>query len=149
MTFLLFLVAAVFSLVGLITGNGSLVKIGLWIWAGGLVAAFFGWRRRRHTFGSVEEAQAAADAGNPRALRALASLAKLNGNVDKAEQYLHAAIAKGDKESIWDMGRLVEERDGLAASEPWFRMAAENGHFVAKRFFRKGSALNLDGNNPL
>jgi hypothetical protein len=149
MTFLLFLVAAGFTLAGVITDDGSLIKIGMWIWAVGLVSAFFGWRRRRHTFGSVEEAQAAAEAGNPRALRALASLAKLNGEIDTAEQYLHAAIAKGDKESMWDMGRLVEERDGLAASEPWFRMAAENGHFVAKRFFRKGSALNLDGTNPL
>lgn len=149
MTFLLFLVAAVCSVVGLVTDNGSLMKIGLGIWAVGLVSAFLRWRRRRHTFGSIEELQAAADAGNPRALRALASLAKLNGDFDKAEEYLHAAIAKGDKESMWDMGRLVEERDGLAASERWFRMAAENGHFVAKRFFRKGSALNMDGNNPL
>lgn len=149
MTFLLFLVAGVCSVVGVVTDNGSLVRVGLGIWVVGLVSAFFGWRRRRHTFGSIEEAQAAAEAGNPRALRALASLAKLKGEVGKAEEYLHAAIAKGDKESMWDMGRLVEERDGLAASEPWFRMAAENGHFVAKRFFRKGSALNLDGTNPL
>ncbi|MEU4393794.1 hypothetical protein [Kribbella sp. NPDC023855] len=149
MTFFLFLVAAVFSLVGLITGNGSLVKVGLWIWAAGLLTGFLGWGRRRRTFGSVEEAQAAAEAGNPQALRAVAAMAKLSGDIDKAEEHLHAAIATGDKEAMWDMGRLVEERDGLAASEPWFRMAAENGHFVAKRFFRKGSALNLDGNNPL
>ncbi len=47
------------------------------------------------------------------------------------------------------MGRLVEQRDGLQESEPWFRMAAERGHFFAKRFFRPGHALNMDGSNPL
>ena len=149
MTFLLFLVAAGLSVAGLIADNGTLLNISWVIWGLGVLAALLGWRRRRHTFASIEHAQAAADAGNPRALRALAAAAKLNGDVDKAEQLLHAAIDKGDREAMWDMGRLVEERDGLAASEPWFRMAAENGHFVAKRFFRKGSALNLDGTNPL
>ncbi|WP_410788459.1 hypothetical protein [Kribbella sp. C-35] len=149
MTFLLFLVAAGLSIAGLVTDSGTLLNISWVIWALGLLSALLRWRRQRHTFASPEAAQAAADAGNPRALRALASVAKVKGDIDRAEQLLHAAIAKGDRESMWDMGRLVEERDGLAASEPWFRMAAEHGHLVAKRFFRKGSALNLDGTNPL
>jgi hypothetical protein len=149
MTFLLFLVAAGFSIAGVITDNGTLLNISWVIWVVGLVSAVIGWRRRRHTFGSLEAAEAAAAAGNPRAMRALASVAKVNGDIEKTETWLRAAIDKGDRESMWDMGRLVEERDGLAASEPWFRMAAENGHFVAKRFFRKGSALNMDGTNPL
>ena len=73
----------------------------------------------------------------------------LKGDLDEAERLLLMAIDRGDVESMWDMGRLVEQRDGIDASEPWFRMAAENGHFFAKRFFRPGHALNLDGKNPL
>jgi SAM-dependent methyltransferase len=97
----------------------------------------------------LEEARAAAEAGDPRAMRLLALNAKVNGDTDRAERLLLAAIDRGDVESMWEMGRLVEDRDGLAACEPWFRMAAENGHFVAKRFFRRGNALNQDGSNPL
>jgi TPR repeat protein len=76
-------------------------------------------------------------------------LAKLRGDFDEAERLLRGAVDAGDVEAMWEMGRLVEHRDGLQASEPWFRMAAERGHFFAKRFFRPGHALNLDGSNPL
>ncbi|MGX6605928.1 hypothetical protein ACWKSP_27935 [Micromonosporaceae bacterium Da 78-11] len=149
MTFLLFVVAAALTIGGLWSGSGTAVTIGWVVWALGLVSAYFGWVRRRNTFGSIEEAQAAAEAGDPRAMRAVAMLSKINKDLDEAERLLRAAVDQGDVESMWEMGRLVEERDGIAASEPWFRMAAEHGHFVAKRFFRPGSALNLDGKNPL
>ncbi|GAA1599127.1 hypothetical protein GCM10009789_61490 [Kribbella sancticallisti] len=151
MTVFLLLAAAGFSIAGLVTDNRSMLNVGLVIWAVGLLSAAVGWllRRGRHKFGSIEEAQAAAEAGDPRAMRLLALTAKVNGDTDRAEQLLLAAIDRGDVESMWEMGRLVEDRDGLEACEPWFRMAAENGHFVAKRFFRRGSALNPDGSNPL
>jgi hypothetical protein len=149
MAFLLFLAAAGFSVAGLITDNQTMVKVGWVIWAVALLVAALGLLRRRRKFGSIEEAQAAADAGDPRAMRMLAMLAKINGDAEKAERLLLAAIDRGDVESMWEMGRLVEDRDGIAACEPWFRMAAENGHYFAKRFFRRGGALNLDGSNPL
>ncbi len=62
---------------------------------------------------------------------------------------LLAAIDRGDVESMWELGRLIENRDGVATAEPWFRMAAENGHIAAKRYFRRGGLLNQDGSNPL
>ncbi|NEA37045.1 sel1 repeat family protein [Streptomyces sp. SID13031] len=149
MALLLFLAAAGFSITGLITDNQTMVWVGWAFWAVALLATVLGWLRRRQKFGSIEEAQAAADAGDPRALRTLALLAKIDGDTDKAERLLLTAIDAGDVESMWEMGRLIEDRDGLAACEPWFRMAAENGHFFAKRLFRRGAALNLDGTTPL
>jgi hypothetical protein len=147
--FILLLAAAGFSIAGLLTDNRTMLNVGLVIWAVAMLGSLIGWLRRRRTFGSIEEAQAAADAGDPRALRALAMLAKINGDTEQAERLLLTAIDAGDVESMWEMGRLVEDRDGLEACEPWFRMAAENGHFVAKRGFRRGGAFNLDGTNPL
>lgn len=151
MTVFLFLAAAGFSTAGLVTENRTMLNVGLGIWAVGIVSGLVGLvvRRRQHKYGSIEEAQAAAAVGDPRAIRALALVAKVGGETDKAERLLLAAIDRGDVESMWELGRLIEERDGLPASEPWFRMAAENGHPVAKRFFRRGAALNLDGTNPL
>jgi hypothetical protein len=151
MTVFLLLAAAGFSIAGLATDNRTMLNVGLAIWAVGIVSGLTGvvMRRRQHKFGSLEEAQAAAAVGDPRALRAVALVAKLGGETDKAERLLLAAIDRGDVESMWELGRLIEERDGIEACEPWFRMAAENGHSAAKRFFRHGGALNLDGSNPL
>lgn len=104
---------------------------------------------RRGRYASLEELEAAAAAGVPRAMRAKAMYCKLQGDFDEAERLLRAAVDKGDVESMWEMGRLVEDRQDLEAAEPWFRMAAEHGHVFAKRFFRPGHALNLDGKNPL
>ena len=148
MTVFLLLAAAGFSIAGLATDNRTMLNVGLGIWAVGIISGLAGLvvRRRQHKFGSLEEANAV---GDPRAIRALALVAKVGGETDKAEQLLLAAIDRGDVESMWEMGRLIEERDGLEACEPWFRMAAENGHAAAKRFFRRGGALNLDGSNPL
>ncbi|WP_028045506.1 hypothetical protein [Cellulomonas sp. URHE0023] len=149
MTFFLFIVAAGLTIGGYFWDSSTATTAGWVVWILGLISAYFGWVRRRNTFGSLEEAQAAAEAGNPKAMRAVAMVAKVSGDLDAAERLLRGAVEKGDVESMWEMGRLVEQRDGLAESEPWFRMAAERGHFVAKRFFRQGSALNLDGTNPL
>ena len=152
MTVFLLLAAAGFSVAGLATENRTMLTVGLVIWALGIVSGLTGLvlrRRQRHRFASIEEAQKAAAAGDPRGIRALALVAKVSGEIDKAERLLLAAIDRGDIESMWELGRLIEERDGLEACEPWFRMAAENGHPVATRFFRHGGALNLVGTNPL
>ncbi|MFD0265524.1 hypothetical protein ACFVGY_02875 [Streptomyces sp. NPDC127106] len=44
--------------------------------------------------------------------------------------------------------RLVDQRDGLAAAEPWFRRATRGGHLFAGRMFRPGRACNIDGDDP-
>jgi len=142
-------VAAILSIVAFVTSNPGLMTTVWWLWSIGVVGLVLRWLGNRGKYRNLEELQAASDAGVPRAMRARASLHKLDGEIDEAEMLLSRAVEAGDRESMWDMGRLVEERDGLAASEPWFRMAAERGHLAAKRFFAQGHALNLDGSNPL
>ncbi|MFA7766753.1 sel1 repeat family protein [Streptomyces sp. NRRL S-448] len=149
MSYLLLLVAAVLSILGWINDSDGLTTAGWVVWGAGILLLLLRWRRGRRAFASLEQAEAAAAAGDTRALRALAMRQKLLGDFTEAERLLRAAVERGDVEAMWEMGRLVEQRDGLEASEPWFRMAAERGHFFAKRFFRPGHALNMDGGNPL
>jgi len=149
MKVLLLVVGAGLTLYGFNADNGTAQTVGWICWGIGLLLLVRGFLTRRRKFGSVAEVEAAAAAGDPRGLYALGALAKVRGDIDEAERRLRAAADLGHVEAMWDMGRLVEARDGLEASEPWFRMAAEHGHFVAKRFFRPGSALNMDGKNPL
>lgn len=139
-------VMSVLAFFGERAGPGPLVWT---LWGLGIVG--FGLRRlhRAGQYASLEQLVAASDAGVPRAMRVRGLMLKVEGDLDGAERLLRGAAEKGDREAMWDLGRLVEERDGLAASEPWFRMAAERGHLVARRFFREGSALNRDGSNPL
>ncbi|MFG2229416.1 sel1 repeat family protein [Streptomyces sp. NPDC048723] len=149
MSYLLLLVAAVLSILGWINDSDGLTTAGWVVWGAGILLLLLRWRRGRRAFASLEQAEAAAAAGDTRALRALAMRQKLLDDFTEAERLLRAAVERGDVEAMWEMGRLVEQRDGLEASEPWFRMAAERGHFFAKRFFRPGHALNMDGGNPL
>lgn len=114
----------------------------------GVLLLVLRWRRNRHRFASLEEAGTAAAPRNPRVLPALALRQKLLGDFTEAERLLRAAVARGGMEAMWEMGRLVEQRDGLREYEPWFRTAAECGHFFAKKFFRPGRALNMDGSDP-
>jgi hypothetical protein len=149
MNVLLLVIGAGLTLYGYNADNGAAQTIGWICWGIGLLLLVLGYLTRRRKFRSVAEMEAAAAAGDPRGRYALGALAKVRGDIDEAERQLRAAADGGHVEAMWDLGRLVEERDGLEASEPWFRMAAEHGHFVAKRFFRPGSALNMDGQNPL
>lgn len=149
MSFLLLLVAAVLSILGWIGDNDSLSTAGWVVWLIGILLLLLRWWRNRRKFASVEHARAAAEAGDPRAMRALASIHKLGKDHAEAERLLRAAIELGDVEAMWDMGRLVDLRDGLPEAEPWFRMAAEHGHFFARRMFRAGHAFNMDGKSPL
>ncbi|MFF8712656.1 hypothetical protein ACF07T_14655 [Streptomyces sp. NPDC015184] len=75
--------------------------------------------------------------------------AKVRGELEEAERMLRRAAEAGDVESMWEMGRPVENRDGLPLSEPWFRMAAEHGHVVARQMFAPGDLFNRDGDNAL
>ncbi|MEV0025970.1 sel1 repeat family protein [Streptomyces atroolivaceus] len=145
--FLLF-AAAVLSIVGVASDRGVITELSWFVWALGILLLI---RRTLHRrkYGTPELLSAAAAAGDARAMRSLAMVAKLRDDYDEAERLLRRGVDVGDVESMWEMGRLVEHRDGLQASEPWFRMAAERGHFSAKRFFRPGHALNMDGSNPL
>ncbi|MGW0393716.1 sel1 repeat family protein [Streptomyces sp. NPDC003042] len=149
MSFPLLFVAAVLSVLGWINDSDGLITASWVVWGVGLLALVVRWRRNRNKFASVEQAQAAAAAGDPRAMRFLALLQKIKGDFAEAERLLREAVELGDVEAMWEMARLVEQRDGLRESEPWFRMAAEGGHFFAKRLFRPGHALNMDGSSPL
>ncbi|MEE1775919.1 sel1 repeat family protein [Mesorhizobium sp. B2-3-3] len=145
--FLLF-VAAVLSILGAVSEREVFTEVSWIVWALGILL-LLKWFLRHRKYGTPERLMASVAAGDPRALRSLAMIAKTGNDYDEAERLLRIGVDGGDVESMWEMGRLVEHRDGLEASEPWFRMAAERGHFVAKRFFRPGSALNRDGENPL
>ncbi|MFD6531869.1 sel1 repeat family protein [Streptomyces sp. NPDC060184] len=148
MAFLLFVVAAILSVIGMATDNDTLFDISWVAWLLGLLLAIRAWRQHRK-YGTPERLMAAAQGGDLKALRSIALIAKIQGNLDEAERLFRLGVERKDPESMWEMGRLVEARDGLAASEPWFRMAGEHGHFAAKLFFRRGHALNRDGDNPL
>ncbi|MGW2280152.1 sel1 repeat family protein [Streptomyces sp. NPDC001770] len=148
MAFLLFVVAAVLSVIGMATDNDTLFDVSWAAWLLGLLLALRAWHLHRK-YGTPQKLAAAAEGGDLGALRSIALLAKIRGDLDEAERVFRLGVERKDPESMWEMGRLVEERDGLAASEPWFRMAAGHGHFAAKRFFRPGHALNMKGDNPL
>ncbi|MEV7524298.1 sel1 repeat family protein [Streptomyces sp. NPDC091371] len=149
MSYLLLLAAAVLSVLGWTNDNDGLITWSWVLWGLGVLLLILRRRKGRDKFASLEAAEAAAAAGNTHAMRALALRKKLLDDFTEAERLLRAAVELGDVEAMWEMGRLIEQRDGLEASEPWFRMAAERGHFFAKRFFRPGHALNMDGSNPL
>ncbi|MFD3324318.1 sel1 repeat family protein [Streptomyces sp. NPDC058701] len=149
MSYALLLVAALLSVLGWVNDSPGLTDASWAVWAVGIALLLLGWRRNRNKFATVEEAEAAAAAGDPRAMRAVALLRKIGGDFTEAERLLRSAVDQGDVESMWEMARLVEQRDGMRASEPWFRMAAEHGHYFAKRLFRTGHAFNMDGGTPL
>lgn len=104
MSFLLLLVAAVLSILGWIGDNDSLSTAGWVVWLIGILLLLLRWWRNRRKFASVEHARAAAEAGDPRAMRALASIHKLGEDHAEAERLLRAAIELGDVEAMWDMG---------------------------------------------
>lgn len=136
------------SLTGVITGNGTLIGLSWIMWVLGILLLFRDRSRRPASAPELAAAAAAGDARAVRGLRALALTARAEGRPDTAERLLRQAVRAGDVESMWELGRLVEQREGLAEAEPWFRMAAERGHAVAKRLFRPGGALHPDGAGP-
>ncbi|MFI7291009.1 sel1 repeat family protein [Streptomyces anulatus] len=136
------------SLTGVVTGNGTLIGLSWIMWVLGILLLFRSRSRRPVDPRKLAAAAAAGDARAVRGLRALALTARAEGRPDTAERLLRQAVKAGDVESMWELGRLVEWREGLAAAEPWFRMAAEAGHTVAKRLFRPGGALHPDGADP-
>ncbi|QYA94854.1 sel1 repeat family protein [Streptomyces anulatus] len=136
------------SLTGVATGNGTLISLSWIMWVLGILLLFRNRSRRSVDPSELAAAAAAGDARAARRLRALALTARAEGRPDAAERLLRQAVRAGDVESMWELGRLVERREGLAAAEPWFRMAAEGGHAVARRLFRPGGALHPDGADP-
>lgn len=138
MTLFLFAAAAGFTLAAVITDNKAMLYVGLGIWAVGALSALWLWTGSlRQGFRTPEAARAAAEAGNPRAIRALAMDALSTGDDARAERLLLVAIDHGDVDSMWELGRLVERRDGIDASDSWYRMAADNGHFAARRYLKR------------
>ncbi|MEV6438768.1 sel1 repeat family protein [Streptomyces anulatus] len=136
------------SLTGVATGNGTLISLSWIMWVLGILLLFRNRSRRPVDPAKLAAAAAAGDARAVRRLRTLALTARAEGRPDAAERLLRQAVRAGDVESMWELGRLVERREGLAAAEPWFRMAAEGGHAVARRLFRPGGALHPDGADP-
>ncbi|MEU3001027.1 sel1 repeat family protein [Streptomyces sp. NPDC006995] len=133
------------SLTGVVTGSGTLISLSWIMWVLGILLVLGNRYRRPAGPRELAAAAAAGDARAVRRLRTLALSARAEGRPDTAERLLRQAVKAGDTESMWELGRLVEQREGLAAARPWFRMAAERGHAVAKRLFRPGGALHPDG----
>jgi hypothetical protein len=138
MTLFLFAAATGFTLAAVITDNRAMLYVGLGLWVVGGLAALWLWTGpHRQGFRTPEAARAAAEAGNPRAIRALAMDARSMGDDALAERLLLVAIDHGDVDSMWELARLIEQRDGIDASDPWYRMAADNGHLPSRRYLKR------------
>jgi hypothetical protein len=147
MTLFVFAAAAGFSLAGVLTDNSAMLEVGLGLWVLCVLTAIWTWfRSRRRDFRTPEAARAAAEAGDPRGLLALALIAKDAGDHNEAERLLLLAIDRGDVDSMWELACLVEGRDGIDAAEPWYRMAADNNHVAARRLLRRRDHVN--GESP-
>ncbi|MDG4828283.1 hypothetical protein O7627_03055 [Solwaraspora sp. WMMD1047] len=138
MPFLVFVLGVVLAVVGLIADSSGVGCLGAVVAGLGVL-----WLRRRYV-----TARPPGAAGFD-ALRAQSVSAKRRGDFAEAERLLMRAVDAGDPEAMFDMGRLIEERDGIEASERWFRMAAEHGHKVARTAFQPGAMFNRDGTTPL
>ncbi|CAD5961632.1 conserved protein of unknown function [Streptomyces sp. KY75] len=147
--FFLLPAGGVLSLTGVWLGSDTLIGLSWIMWAAGVLLLIAQRYRRPPDPRQLAVAAAAGDAHAVRGLRTLALDARSQGRPDAAERMLRQAVKAGDVESMWELGRLVQEREGLAAAEPWFRMAAGRGHVVARRLFRAGGELNRDGTSPL
>lgn len=145
MTLFVFAAAAGFSLAAVLTDNSAMLEVGLGLWVLCVLTAVWSWYwARRPEFRTPEAARAAAEAGDPRGLRALALVAKDAEDYTEAERLLLLAIDRGDVDSMWELARLIEERDGIDAGEPWYRMAADNNHVGARRLMRRRDHVNGD-----
>jgi len=145
MTLFLFAAAAGFTLAAVLTDNSAMLYVGIGIWAlGALTALWSWWWSRRRDFRTPEAARAAAEAGDPRGIRALALVAKDADDYAEAERLLLLAVDRGDVDSMWELARLIEERDGIDAGDPWYRMAADNNHSAARRFMKRRDQMNRD-----
>ncbi|MEU7823340.1 hypothetical protein [Catellatospora sp. NPDC049133] len=140
---------------GLSIDNGTLTTVGWIAWALGVIVV---WMRSAGRFGlraimtrrmlrDMDLMRAAAEKGDPVAMRALGSMLKVTGDWDGAEHWLSKSAWAGDREAMFDMGRLAEQRSGLEAAEQWFRMASESGHPVARMMFVEGGLYNRDGDS--
>ncbi len=147
--FFLLPAGGVLSLTGVFLGNDTLINLSWIMWVAGVLLLIAQRYRRPPDPRELATAAAAGDARAVRGLRTLALDARSQGRPDAAERMLRQAVRAGDVESMWELGRLVQEREGLAEAEPWFRMAAGRGHVVARRLFREGGELNPDGTSPL
>ncbi|ARF73189.1 tetratricopeptide repeat protein [Kitasatospora albolonga] len=147
--FFLLPAGGVLSLTGVYLGSGTLIGVSWIMWLAGVLLLIARRNRRPPDPDQLAAAAAAGDARAVRGLRMLALDARSQGRPDAARRMLRQAVKAGDVESMWELGRLVQEREGLAAAEPWFRMAAGRGHPVARRLFRTGGELNPDGTSPL
>ncbi len=147
--FFLLPAGGVLSLTGVWLGSDTLINLSWIMWAAGILLLIAQRYRRPPDPRQLAAAAAAGDARAVRGLRTLALDARSQGRPDAAERMLRQAVKAGDVESMWELGRLVQDREGLTAAEPWFRMAAGRGHVVARRLFREGGELNRDGTSPL
>ncbi|GAB4052003.1 tetratricopeptide repeat protein [Catellatospora paridis] len=153
MLFLLF--GSVLAVWGMLSGNGTLTAVGWIAWVVGIIviwvrsAGRFGMRAimTRRMLRDMHLMRAAAEKGDPVAMRALGSMLKVTGDWDGAEHWLSRSAWAGDREAMFDMGRLADQRSGLAAAEQWFRMASEAGHPVARMMFVEGGLYHRDGSS--
>ena len=138
MPFTLLAFGAIAAVGGLIFDSRSMLCLGTVVGGGAVL-----WLRHRYV------TQRPPGVAGFDALRMQSALAKRRGDSAEAERLLMQAVEAGDPEAMFDMGRLVEERDGIEACERWFRMAAEHGHKIARTAFEPGALFNRDGTTPL
>nr|MDT0524050.1 tetratricopeptide repeat protein [Streptomyces sp. DSM 41633] len=119
--FFLLPAGGVLSLTGVYLGSGTLIGVSWIMWLAGVLLLIARRNRRPPDPDQLAAAAAAGDARAVRGLRMLALDARSQGRPDAARRMLRQAVKAGDVESMWELGRLVQEREGLAAAEPWFR----------------------------
>ncbi|GAA1633525.1 tetratricopeptide repeat protein [Catellatospora bangladeshensis] len=147
---LLFIVAGLIMFFTGVDSTAGTVGRALWLFAGLLAI----WATGKWSFAlpaivdrwsARHEAmlRAQAEAGNPQAAYALGLGFKMRRDHDGARRWLQQAAEAGLTSAQWDLGRLVEETDGLAAAKPWFMAAAANGHPGAQRLLAAGGPYDV------
>ncbi|CAO0835475.1 Sel1 repeat family protein OS=Streptomyces microflavus OX=1919 GN=Smic_32470 PE=4 SV=1 [Streptomyces microflavus] len=131
-------------------GSGTLISLSWIMWLAGILLLIAQRYRRPPDPQVLAAAAAAGDARAVRGLRTLALDARSQGRPEAAERMLRQAAKAGDVESMWELGRLLQEREGLATAEPWLITDGRRARsHRRRRLFRAGGELNRDGSSPL
>ncbi|MGW2182811.1 tetratricopeptide repeat protein [Streptomyces sp. NPDC001732] len=126
MAALLLLLAAVLTIVGLTTDHGLVTQVSRLLWALGILLIVRNTVLGRRGM-SPEALTAAADAGDPGALRFLAMKAKARGELEESERLLHRAVEAGDLDALRALAMTAKIHGELEEAERLLRRAVEAG----------------------